>query len=1067
MLAGKFCYVLNSRQMGKSSLCVRTMKRLEASGVRTAFVDLTKIGGRNLTPEQWYAGIAIEIGRSLGLRSEILCYWNENALLSPMQRLFGAIRDVVLKPSFPSEPSPEGEGDHAPKGGHSERKKRATRDGGPRTNVQSDPDGDGQRVAIFFDEIDATRSLPFNADEFFAGIRECHNRRVQDPAHLRLTFCLLGVAVPSDLINSPTSTPFNVGERIYLRDFTLDEAMSLSEGLPGPSRKALLERVYHWTNGHPFLTQSLCAALSGGTPGDVDALIRRDLFQPKARETNINLADVANRALHAGDLEPEPDKFRADLLSAYARAWRGKPLQDDESNRVTALLKLSGIMRSENGQLKVRNRIYETVFGRSWIRENMPGQELRRQRRAFWIGVFRTTAIAAVVIGIIGYLAWSNARLRNAAVVARDKAEYEAYAAETNLMGSAFEDADLTELRRLLEKSKSSPYRGIEWAFWNARLHETERERWLGDGRCDVTFSADGQSLWAQVSKDREHDMYRLAYPSLSTLASYRVAQDTAYLGSSTSGGTVFDCAAKLLGLKVGAKRGADYPLECYDVATGGLRYRISTPNSGWGSGFYFSPSRKALLATYRSPGNVNVDSCICCTARDGRKIFEHTFKGWRIQNNRRAISDDGTLAVVELADPDPRLGAEKRRVAIFDANKNAITYSSSIGSVEAACITSDGRVLVYLDGRTFVLHEVDVAKGVEVRRWQMASAGSVDISSDGSRLFFEGNRSCQTIDVKSGSAIDERKGDSGALSPDGQSVAMGGDAVRLFSVGKPLRTSRKYPGIYHWLYPRLDGNLVLYSPHTLRLLDGNRLQEIGEPVYIPSQWASLSSNGLFRMEAEGKRLLIRDSASNRELFRVPIGWADCASSRGPVLLADSIRSVALYETSSKKPVWRQKIQANIRWLCLSPNNRLAAVCDVDSGVTLIDAGSGRVERRIQAPLVGQPNGSPQCMKFSPDAKRVLVHGADLAWVGGDGSVDGVTLEGATDITDACFSPDGQRVLVSTASDGIQIFDPSTGRRLTRFDVSSKDNGAVAVDSGQTRIYTGDDHGVSSWSLKN
>ena len=73
--SGRFCYVLNSRQMGKSSLCVRTMSRLTEKGIRCAFIDITKLGGRNVTPEQWYAGMALEIGRSTGLRKEILDYW--------------------------------------------------------------------------------------------------------------------------------------------------------------------------------------------------------------------------------------------------------------------------------------------------------------------------------------------------------------------------------------------------------------------------------------------------------------------------------------------------------------------------------------------------------------------------------------------------------------------------------------------------------------------------------------------------------------------------------------------------------------------------------------------------------------------------------------------------------------------------------------------------------------------------------------------------------------------------------------------------------------------------------
>jgi hypothetical protein len=50
---GEFCYVLNSRQMGKSSLRVQTMKRLkEVDGFACAAIDLTDIGSANITPLQ-------------------------------------------------------------------------------------------------------------------------------------------------------------------------------------------------------------------------------------------------------------------------------------------------------------------------------------------------------------------------------------------------------------------------------------------------------------------------------------------------------------------------------------------------------------------------------------------------------------------------------------------------------------------------------------------------------------------------------------------------------------------------------------------------------------------------------------------------------------------------------------------------------------------------------------------------------------------------------------------------------------------------------------------------------
>src|SRR5437867_371654 len=78
LLAGEYCYVLNSRQMGKSSLSVRVMCRLREAGVRTAFIDLTGIGGSTVTPEQWYAGMLAEVGRALGLRQEMLAHWAES-----------------------------------------------------------------------------------------------------------------------------------------------------------------------------------------------------------------------------------------------------------------------------------------------------------------------------------------------------------------------------------------------------------------------------------------------------------------------------------------------------------------------------------------------------------------------------------------------------------------------------------------------------------------------------------------------------------------------------------------------------------------------------------------------------------------------------------------------------------------------------------------------------------------------------------------------------------------------------------------------------------------------------
>jgi hypothetical protein len=88
--AGEFCYVLNSRQMGKSSLRVRTMQRLQAEGSICVDIDLTGMGKTDVTPERWYGGIVNSLVRSCQLVDKIdwRDWWRERRdVISPVQRL--------------------------------------------------------------------------------------------------------------------------------------------------------------------------------------------------------------------------------------------------------------------------------------------------------------------------------------------------------------------------------------------------------------------------------------------------------------------------------------------------------------------------------------------------------------------------------------------------------------------------------------------------------------------------------------------------------------------------------------------------------------------------------------------------------------------------------------------------------------------------------------------------------------------------------------------------------------------------------------------------------------------
>ncbi len=539
---GEFCYVLTSRQMGKSSLMVRTANKLREQGIQVAVLDLTAIG-QNLTPEQWYDGLVSRMGRQLRLEDELEDFWEANRQLGPCQRFFTAIREVALaKCSVSSNQSSV----------ISEQSSVKQSGGAAPLNTDNwkliTP-----RLVVFVDELDVVRSLPFSTDEFFAAIRECYTRRTEDAEFNRLTFCLLGVATPSDLIRDTRLTPFNIGTRIVLNDFTPEEAAPLAGGLnvqhstfppslgaaARPRRnevqagnvqgsttaRASLDRILHWTNGHPYLTQRLCQALAArssrrppegrvprgpdqGSAGEdqglaelvppqeeVDALCAELFFTARAREQDDNLLFVRERLLRA-----EAD--RASLLYLYGQVLGRKRVPDDETNPLVSVLRLSGLTREVQGLLHVRNRIYRKVFALEWIQTNMPDAEVRRQKAAFRRGLVGASTVAIILITVVAGLALVAIKQRNRARQEELGKSRLLYAAAMNLVQQAWEAGNARRAVELLDSHRPKPgqedLRGFEWrylwklcqgdSFCTLRPHAT-------NSTDSLVFSPDGKTL--------------------------------------------------------------------------------------------------------------------------------------------------------------------------------------------------------------------------------------------------------------------------------------------------------------------------------------------------------------------------------------------------------------------------------------------------------------------------------------------------------------------------------------------------------------------------------------------
>ncbi len=337
LMVGEFCYVLNSRQMGKSSLRVQTMRRLQASGVVCAAIDLTAIGSQDITSEQWYAGIIYSLASSFDLldRFDILSWWGDRSFLSALQRLNHFIEQVLLKEIT-------------------------------------------ENIVIFIDEIDSILSLSFNVDDFFSLIRSCYNKRADNLEYKRLSFALLGVATPSDLIkNRNISTPFNIGKPIELEGFKLNEAIPLVAGFSDifNNSMAVLREILNWTGGQPFLTQKVCQIILSycrevkfniyreNEAKLVAEIVRSQIIENwEAKDEPEHLRTIRDRLLYSHQSSEE-------LLLLYRQILQvGEiPTNNQEFHRE---LRLTGLVVKEKGKLRVYNQIYAAVFNLNWV-ENL------------------------------------------------------------------------------------------------------------------------------------------------------------------------------------------------------------------------------------------------------------------------------------------------------------------------------------------------------------------------------------------------------------------------------------------------------------------------------------------------------------------------------------------------------------------------------------------------------------------------------------------------------------------------------------------------------------------------
>lgn len=319
---GRPGYILVARQMGKTNLLLRMKRQQEAQGSTVLYFDLSTgfESARDLF--RHIIDAFVEITNAENVRQKIA---NDRAA---EQLDVGAEYDRHLRLLLLENPA--------------------------------------RRVVLVFDEIDSLVGKNFS-DRILSQIRSMYFARVNYSVYENLTYVLSGVAEPTDLIKDKNISPFNIGEKIYLNDFTRSEVALLLRKADLLFPHDVQEAVFAWANGNPRMTWDICSALE-------DVMISGEIV------TAQTVSTVVKKLYFERFDRPPVDHIRAlaendkDVRNSLVALLYGKGASLDD--RAKSKLYLAGITTaSANESPKIKNKIIEESLSESWLAQVHEGRQ--------------------------------------------------------------------------------------------------------------------------------------------------------------------------------------------------------------------------------------------------------------------------------------------------------------------------------------------------------------------------------------------------------------------------------------------------------------------------------------------------------------------------------------------------------------------------------------------------------------------------------------------------------------------------------------------------------------------
>ncbi|MEH2067256.1 MAG: AAA-like domain-containing protein [Nostoc sp.] len=196
------------RQMGKSSLLIRTIKTAVNAGKQVALLDFQLFDKAALTnADLFFRQFCTWLTDELEMTDKVAEYWNMP--LGNSQRCTRYVGRYLLK-EF------------------------------------------GNPVVLAMDEVERVFDTDFRSD-FFGMLRSWHNSRATTPIWKQLDLALVTSTEPYQLIDNLNQSPFNVGQVIDLEDFTAVQVADLNRRHGSPLNPNQEQQLIALLGGHPYL----------------------------------------------------------------------------------------------------------------------------------------------------------------------------------------------------------------------------------------------------------------------------------------------------------------------------------------------------------------------------------------------------------------------------------------------------------------------------------------------------------------------------------------------------------------------------------------------------------------------------------------------------------------------------------------------------------------------------------------------------------------------------------------------------------------------------------------------